>query len=170
MRLFFIIFAIFLSTISNAEVLVGPISGVRESRGVFTWGDDVNDLFQQWSRATYSTSGYVYGSDYHYTSNADVYACGEYVNPSTVSDASVFNYSQVAVRWYEGSTVFFRGVNGYYGAWLVEDVYSLPDDNGDQVTYLDGVWFFQDDGSPDFSSSPIPLEAESFGSIKALFR
>ena len=170
MRIFLFFFAIFLSTISNAEVLVGPISGLRESRGTFSWGDGENDLTQQWSRATRYTSGYVYGSDYHYTSNADVYACGEYVNPSSVSDASVFEYSTIGVWWYEGTTVFFRGVNGYYGAWLVEDVYSIPDENGNEITYLDGVWFFQDDGSPDFSTSPVALEAKSFGSIKALFR
>ncbi len=77
-------------------------------------------------------------------------------DPTTISDATLFSYDTQFTRGFngtsEGGTVFFRGLNGYYGAWRIDDIY--PDDfdpiPGIGDAYLDGQWYFQDDGTGSF--------------------
>jgi len=38
-------------------VLTGPIDRIRESRGIFVWGESLNQLCQQWSVARFDQSG-----------------------------------------------------------------------------------------------------------------
>ncbi len=142
-----------------ATVLTGPINNLAEGAGL-SWGDGTNNLYANWStRKTSGGDGWFYGSSYSY--NADVYVYPNLTDPTTVSDASGFSYVTGYVMAEEGDTVFFRGLNGYYGAWRIDDI--IPGDPPPVAapwTYLYGQWYFQDDGSANFgSSTPVPEPA-----------
>jgi len=134
-----------------ATVLTGPITALPESGGMFWWGDGINDLGHEWSVGYEEYSGWFYGSD-HPWSTADVYVYAGLTDPTTISNATVFSYSSDVLWAEEGDTVFFRGTNGYYGAWRIDDIY--PGEPGGPLAYLDGQWYFQDDGSGDFTPEP----------------
>ena len=71
-----------------------------------------------------------------------------------ISDATVFSYvTDAAVTAQEGDTVFFRGTNGYYGAWRLDEFYPSADGSF-PYSFLDGQWYFQDDGSGSFVPEP----------------
>ena len=140
----------------QAAVLTGDIVDLRESSGPYSWGDGSNNLFQEWSVAG-SSAGWFYGSNYSST-NTDVYVSYGLADPLSVSDASVFAYGSSYAYAREGDTVFFRGTNGYYGAWSITAIDS-PGGSLSYNTWLSGTWYFQTDGSGDFSSSssaPVP--------------
>jgi hypothetical protein len=60
----------------------------------------------------------------------------------------------------EGDTVFFRGLNGYYGAWRIDDIIPGNPPHMYPYTYLYAQWYFQDDRSANFcSSTPVPEPA-----------
>jgi hypothetical protein len=82
---------------------------------------------------------------------------------TTVSDASVFSYTAQSVQFTEGDYVFFRGTNGYYGAWRIDDVY--PSGLSFPEAYLDGQWYFQDDGSASFVPEPATLLLFGLGAV-----
>lgn len=52
--------------------------------------------------------------------------------------------------------MFFRGGNGYYGAWYIEKI------DGQLGAILSGTWYFKFDGGGDFTravgDSDIPIE------------
>ncbi len=141
---------------AKSLVLTGPIIDLPESRCIFSWGDGIHNLEHEWSLRAYYNSGWFYGSDYSW-SNADVYVYSGLSDITTIADASVFPYVKShAVAAYEGDYVFFRGVNGYYGAWRIDDVYpsSAP---GVPYAYLNGQWYFQDDGTACFIPEPATI-------------
>ena len=142
----------------HSTVLTGPLQDVPESIGTFSWGDGLHNLFQQWSVMAADYAGWVYGTSYTYTSNADVYVASDMTDPTTVADASSFTYTDTYQYMEEGDTVFFRGANGYYGAWSVADIYPSASDAywPPPRAYLNGTWYFQSDGSGNFSSVPEP--------------
>jgi hypothetical protein len=153
---------------ASAALWTGDLQGVQGSQGAFYWGDGVNDLFQEWSVNRSDCCGWFYGSSYMMSSNADVYVFEGLADPTTVTDASVFSYHDSSSRTYpgpygeswaawaqEGDTVFFRGLNGNYGAWYIEDIYYDASNPMDYAA-LDGKWYFLDDGSADFSVVPLP--------------
>ena len=151
---------------ANATLLTGTINDLPESSGLYYWGDGINDLFQDWSTNTVlpEGSGKHYGwfyASYANWSNADVSVYSGLTDPTTVTDASIFTYvTTTAILGGEGDTVFFRGINGYYGAWRIDDIYLNPAGNVFPYTFLTGQWYFQDDGTGDFSdSAPIPEPA-----------
>src|SRR5687768_9902009 len=130
--------------------IINEPSGVAE----FTWGDGVHDLFQQWSVAEFNRAGWAYGSNYMYTSNADVANAGS-VPVHTIADAAAYNYTSSTRHFEEGDVVLFRGRNGYWGAWKIIDVrsQSLPGPPYDR-SFLDATWYFQTDGSASFVPEP----------------
>jgi hypothetical protein len=134
-----------------AGVIMGELKAVPESRVDYSWGDGQHNLIQQWSAANNSTSGYVYGTNYSW-SNADVYNAGR-INPLSVTNAAAFAYTKGSVFFTEGDALFFRGANGYYGAWLTQNVY--PTGSGSTPSaYLDAGWYFQSDGTSSFVPEP----------------
>jgi len=145
-----------------ATVLTGSITNWQESPSTpYYWGDGVNDLYSFWSTASQSGgNGWFYGSSYSGSSNADVYVYPNLTDPTTVNDASVFLYSTGYVYAEEGDTVFFRGLNGYYGVWRIDDIIPGDPPNVFPYTYLYGQWYFQDDRSANFGNlAPIPEPA-----------
>jgi hypothetical protein len=152
-----VVITIVYSSNTKGDLLTGSIDGLVESNAYFYWGDGINDLYQVWSVSGPDSSGWFYGSSYPW-SNADVYVYSGLSDISLVTDASVFDYhdsssllsGNFAVKAYEGDTVFFKGTNGYYGAWYIEDIY--PDSTvNDRDAALNGQWYFIDDGTSDFS-------------------
>jgi hypothetical protein len=99
-------------------VLAGQFNQIPESRGIFVWGDSSNLLCQQWSGATFNQSGWFYGSSFS-TSTADVYVLAAPNDPLAVVAAENFAYTRDAVQASVGDTVFFRGRNGFFGAWTI---------------------------------------------------
>jgi hypothetical protein len=135
-------------------VLEGEIFEIPESRGLWSWGNSDNRLCQQWSSRT-RDSGHFYGTFYPW-SNADVFVLQAPSDPLEVIAAENFSYSQDFVVAYEGDTVFFRGRNGFFGAWTVEEIdplgQSAPRDK------LSGRWYFKAGGGGDFTSTVMPSE------------
>jgi hypothetical protein len=134
--------------VSHAAVLTGPLQRVPESFGDYSWGDGQHNLRQEYSAHDENRSGWFYGSSTPWFSNADVFNAGP-IHPLTVADASAFPYLREAIVGSEGDTIFFRGTNSYYGAWVLEH---FTAGNPDVVphSYLDGRWYFQSDGTARF--------------------
>jgi hypothetical protein len=151
----------------GATVLTGPIVDLPEATVTFYWGDGAHDLYQQWSVAN-KTSGWFYGSTYVGTSNADVYTYSGLTDPTMVTNAESFTYNDSAVMASEGDCVFFRGTNGFYGAWRIDTIDPLP---GQVPPYaeLNGQWYFQDNGTGNFSQA-TPVQGATWGAIKALLK
>jgi len=78
--------------------------------------------------------------------NWKVYAYPGLTDVNSITDATVFSYTSGVVNASEGDTVFYRGVNGYYGAWRIDDIHDYK---------LDGHWYFQDDQTGNFQTSFI---------------
>lgn len=140
----------------NASViLTGPIEGMIEAEGIWVWGSANNKLCQQWSVARYDQSGWFYGTS-NIWSSADVYVLKAPQSPLSVTAAENFQYERTAVEAFEGDTVFFRGRNGYYGAWYIEKI------DGRLGAILSGTWYFKFDGGGDFTRTvgdgDIPME------------
>jgi len=139
----------------HASLWTGPVQDLPESSGLYSWGDGKNNLHQEWS--VHNLAGgdaWFYGSSYSW-SNVDVYVYEGLSEPSVITDATAFHYTNAVVLAGEGDTVFFRSANGYYGAWRIEDICSAAGDFPGM--HLEGLWYFQDDGTGNFAiHSPIP--------------
>ena len=150
------------SGVIHAGLITGQINSLQGTIDTFYWGDGINDLHQGWSVNNSSYSGWFYGSAYS-TSNVDVYIYHDFSEPTLITDASAFSYhdsysqtypSPYGPSWagwaHEGDTVFFKGTNGFYGAWYIEDIYYDPTNSVDYAA-LNGTWYFLDDGTANFS-------------------
>ncbi len=124
-------------------VLYGPISDIPESRSNWIWGDSVNWLCQQWSSRT-ADSGWFYGTSFPW-SNSDVFVLESPSDPLAVVAAENFAYTTDSVFASEGDTVFFRGRNGFFGAWTIGQI----DDPTQKL--LSGTWYFKAGGSGNFT-------------------
>ena len=131
-----------------SAVFTGQLAQVPDSRGILIWGDSLNKLCQQWSVASYDASGWFYGSDYT-TSSADVYVLAAPQKPLAVVAAENLDYTAGVVHAQEGDTVFFRGRNGFFGAWTIREI------EGGQEAVLSGDWYFKAGGGGDFTGTPV---------------
>jgi len=125
-------------------VLTGQIDEIPESRGIFVWGDSINKLCQQWSVAVFDQSGWFYGTS-NPTSSADVYVLFAPDDPLSVVAAENFEYTAGIAQAAEGDTVFFRGRNGFFGAWTINEI------EGENDAVLSGDWYFKAGGGGDFT-------------------
>ncbi len=132
----------------NSSTTMGIISGslvdIPESRGAWVWGDSQNTLCQQWSLSRPDIAGWFYGTNY-VTSSADVFVLKAPADPLSIVAAEHFSYTSDTVEAFEGDTVFFRGRNGYFGAWQISDIKVA------QRATLSGTWYFKSDGGGDFT-------------------
>ena len=131
-------------------VLSGSLDNIPESRGDWIWGLNPNYLCQQWSIFQFDQSGWFYGSSYPWSS-ADVFVLEWPADPLEVIAAENFDYTADSVSAAIGDTVFFRGRNGFYGAWLIEDIVG-----GNATAVLSGTWYFKSGGGGDFSRGTMP--------------
>jgi hypothetical protein len=158
-----------ISTNSYASLISGNLNSLPESQGAFSWGDGVNNLHQEWSIAVFNHSGWFYGSDSS-ESNADVFVYKGLTDISLAGDASLFNYQIAgAVAAAEGDTVFFRGVNQFYGAWKIDSIDGFNGFGNYPYGYLSGTWYFLEDGKSNFSTSEVSEPSLIYLSIFILF-
>jgi len=66
-------------------------------------------------------------------------------NPLSVVAAENFNYTTGTLPAKAGDTVFFRGRNGFFGAWSIENI------EGREGGNLSGTWYFIAGGGGDFT-------------------
>ena len=138
-----------------ASLYTGPINAIPESV-YFAWGDGTNFLGTQFSASSVGY-GWFYGTGNLET--VDFFISPGLTDPTSINDVSVFIYSTSPALAHEGDTVFFRGTNGYYGAWRIDDIYANPAytlGSSLPASFLQGQWYFQSDGTGNFSSVPIP--------------
>ena len=128
-----------------SAVLAGQLDQVPDSYGILVWGAFPNELCQQWSVAGYDWSGWFYGSDKP-SSSADVYVLTAPQDPLEVVAAENFDYTADSVFAQEGDTVFFRGRNGFFGAWTIREI------EGGSNAVLSGDWYFKAGGGGDFTA------------------
>ena len=125
-------------------IISGSLVDIPESRGNWIWGDSLNSLCQQWSVARFEISGFFYGTNFPWSS-ADVFVLKAPVDPLTIIAAENFSYTNDSVEAFEGDTVFFRGRNGFFGAWQISDI------EGAVGATLSGTWYFKSGGGGDFT-------------------
>lgn len=131
---------------AGSGVLAGEIVPVIESVGIFVWGESGNQLCHQWSVARQSESGWFYGTNYPWSS-ADVYVLPAPNDPLSVIAAENFEFTKGSVEAFVGDTVFFRGRNGFFGAWSIEAI------EGREDAVLSGTWYFRAGGGGNFTSA-----------------
>ncbi|HNX90937.1 MAG TPA: PEP-CTERM sorting domain-containing protein [Candidatus Omnitrophota bacterium] len=181
---FFVIAILFLliliSPKADAEVLSGQLDQVCESSSII-FGDGINDVNTIWG--SYWTvpdgQGYFYGSSYKplFGNNADLYFVSGVMDPGAVSGIDGFTYDSGGTNAYEDGVLFLKTQNGYYGAIAITAIDSVAGARGTPYAKLSGTWYFQTDGSANFSAAnsttPEPASMALFGlggAVIAAFR
>jgi hypothetical protein len=163
------------SSSAYAAVISGAITDWVESGPVQTIGDGINHVTLGWSYAT-PDRGYFYGSSW--TGDSDVAYAAGVTDITQITDASLYSFTNASIGPYcdadcdpdgVGEFIVWRNISsGYYGVLRLDDMYPDPVDPIYYNTLLSGTWWFQTDGTADFSSSippiPIPPALWLFGS------
>jgi hypothetical protein len=155
--------SLLIASSAQAGPITGTIPGWYES-STYTFGDGVHDLTIVWStRDDSGGDGWFCGMNCG-EQNVNAYLYKSFTNPASISDASLFTYLPDNFWAAEGDTIFYKSLAGYYGALVIADIYTNPDyhpyDPLDPTpwpwaphTILVGTWYFQSDGSGDFTGS-----------------
>ena len=140
--------------------------GYPDSQVTLSWGDGTHNLSSQWRYDDSLSTGYGYpigrffgtanaGCTSPSSCTADVSYHQTVSNMSAV-DASTYSYSTNnnwggVDPWSAKQTMFYRGTNGYYGAWYLNSMgYTLHGTSKDGRLY--GTWYFQANGGPYFDA------------------
>ena len=151
---------------SHATLLTGNISNWPESGPLQVIGDGTNSVSMFWSINTFDL-GFFYGSGF--TGDSDVAHAVGVTDISQISDASLFNYVSGGIGPFcdadcdpagVGEFMVWRNINsGHYGVLRVDNIIG----GGFNAT-LDGTWWFQPDGTGNFSGTvPEPATLTLFG-------
>jgi len=171
------------STPISAQILTGSITNYEESAPLpnLTFGDGSHSVTLWWSVANPNSSGYFYA-----TSDTAVALATNVSSLSQIEDASIFAFaaglpnayyvgpvSDVGVTGGLNSFVVLRNTqNGYYGVARVDDIfkYQVPINHGTYSSYsgLNATWWFQSNGSSDFSVIPEPSATAVFLALTLL--
>jgi hypothetical protein len=130
------------------SVFTGQFGAITESVGIFVWGDNPNHLCQQWSIAKNDQSGWFYGTNFPWSS-ADVYVLPAPNDPLAIVAAENLAFTQGTLEAFEGDTVFFRGRNGFFGAWTIEEIAGRED------ALISGTWYFKSGGGGNFTGDVV---------------
>jgi len=147
------------------QVISGTLDGVYASTSPsyapVAFGDGTNNLYVVWIILDEDTARF-YGTHIPAgaNGNVDVYSVADMTDPTTVDNGDMLQYTDGMWSTNEGSTAFFRGTNGYYGAWAITDI---VDDR------LYGTWYFVTDGTGDFTGTLVANTETTWGDIKGLF-
>ena len=136
----------------SPPIIYGSFSDLPVSGSGWIWGDGINAICQQWHVAIFDQAAWFYGTDWPWTT-ADVYLLKEPADPLSVNVAENFPYVKDRFIAYEGDTVFFRGRNGYFGAWSIDEI-----SGGQANPVMNGTWYFKRDGGGDFTQETGPAE------------
>ncbi len=147
---------------SSAQVSDTVISGTIENwpeggpENLMTIGDGVNHVTMDWSVNRASSRGWFYGRGS--THDSDVAYAPGISSISELTNAESLNFTGSSIGPYcdascasntVGDFIVWRNIHtGYYGALRIDDIYpaSLP--------LLKGTWWFQTNGSDNFSNIP----------------
>ena len=132
-----------------------------DAQVTWNWGDGIHDLKAQWQyNAALSTSyGHPVGKFFG-TSNANCTA--DPADQQAVSNMSAIDVSAYAFAngyktgeynypWLAKQTIFWKGTNGYYGAWRIDGI-AATYVNPNYYGRLNVTWYFQINGSPYFDA------------------
>lgn len=138
------------------KVVSGRLEGISEDIAAYIWGDGVNGLCQGWSMP-----GWFYGTDSPYSS-ADVTVL-IYPELRELRNAESLDYESDHIFARPGDTVVFRGRNGFFGAWKIDEV--------SEDRKLFGTWYFRSGGGGDFTADlvevdqPMPARAPNCNNV-----
>lgn len=176
-----------LSTAAHAEVISGSMTGVglndfNFNAGVF--GDGINSVefiaqFASWSQAQMTGSMWFYGSEFNYDdgslAKSEVAFVPGVLDISQITDASVYTYTVDATATHvavtggasifgsEQGLVLLRNLaTGHYGAVRLDGMTVAGGGFVFDAESIDVTWWFQTDGTGDFSSVPTPASAALF--------
>lgn len=149
----------------HATIISETISDWAEFATRLTIGDGTNSVQTIWSQNTWD-KGYFYGSVF---GNSDVaYATG-ITDVLQITDASIFDFESHSVGPLcdadcnpsgVGDFIAMRNIDtGHYGVLRVDDIAGIFPGGT-----LDATWWFQTDGTSDFSVVSIPSTAWLFSS------
>jgi hypothetical protein len=99
-----------------------------------------------WSIAAWGRSAWFYGGKYPW-STVDVFVLDSTVDPLSINAAENFDYTNDSVLAKLGDTVFFKGRNGYFGAWTITSI----DGAAGETATMSGTWYFRPGGGGDFT-------------------
>jgi hypothetical protein len=159
---------------SVASIISSSITDWETASTVQSVGDGTNHVSLYWTIADGSRGlGWVYGS--LYTGDSDVaYATGV-TDISQITDASVYSFTDYYAGPYCDADCDMDGVGdflvwrntatGFFGVLRIDDIYFAdPDNPVNNATMLNGTWWFQTDGTGNFSAAPVPAALLLFGS------
>ena len=161
MRKYLAILLLALPFSANADVITGTISDWPESGPNETFGDGMNSVTMFWSINTFDL-GFFYGSGF--TDDSDVAIALGITDVTQIVDASLLTYTSSFVGPVcdadcdplgVGTFLVYNNINtGHYGVFRVDDIV-VPDGDFFSAT-VNGTWWFQTDGTGDFSSFSVP--------------
>lgn len=147
------ILALLGSATANATVVSGAVSNWAESGEVEQFGDGLNYVTAWWSWGG-SNTGYFYGSGGYGTGHiSDVAYAAGVTDVTQITDAGSLTFTRDSIGKYgPGAFIVFRNVfSNYYGVLRVDNIstaYPWP---------LNGTWWFQTNGTGDFSGRGTPV-------------
>ncbi len=115
-------------------------------------GDGTNYVEASWS--SYNPSaGYFYGSGGaygYYHTNTDVYRAYSVTDINQITDASVYTFNPNSIVAAVNNFVVFRNTQtDFYGVLRIDSI----TDHGSDPPTLNGTWWFQTDGTGNFSAN-----------------
>lgn len=149
---------------ANADIITGTINDWPEAGPVETIGDGFNSVSMFWSINT-QDRGFFYGSGF--TGDSDVTIAAGVTDVTEIVDASIYAYTSSFVgpvcdadcdAFGVGTFLIWNNIGtGFYGVLRVDDIF-VPGGNDFFNATLDATWWFQTDGTGDFSSfvAPVP--------------
>jgi hypothetical protein len=162
---------VLLNTAASGEIFTGSIIDYQESAPppALTFGDGLHTVTLWWSVNQLDRSGYFYmGLDTQVALATGVSSINQ------ISDASLFSFTTgYPGPYYVGPVydvpvtgglnsfvVLHNQTEGFYGVVRVDDIfqYATPINHGTYSSYsgLNATWWFQSDGSGNFSVVPEP--------------
>lgn len=165
-----------LAPIGGAAILSGTISDWNESAEVRAIGDGTNHVSFWWSiNSLEPQRGWFYGSVF--TGDSDVAWAQGATDISDITDAESFNFTSTHVD--KGITlgtgtfgndvgdflVFRNNATHHYGVFRPDSIYRVNPNNPEIGfnTALTGTWWFQTDGTGNFSAVPEPATLAGLG-------
>lgn len=149
---------------AQADVISGQIDQLPDSQ-ITGFGDGTNDIRFFWS-IRYYNEGYCYGSanePWWPTVNAELAIATGVTDITQITDASLYLYTDENVLIHDaiynpngiGDFVICHNVNsGHYGVMRIDYINCI--DPMLPLAEMDCTWWFQTDGTCNFSSAPEP--------------
>lgn len=171
--LFAVLGVLLMASSAQATVITGNINnwGYYADAPLLPWlsvGDGTNHVIFSWSLGVAPT-GFFYGSSFHgdFPYESDVAFATGVTNIFQIADASIFSFTDGSIGPNGvGDFIVARNIStGHYGVIRIDNIqdtsWSIPDPSGGEIIYyegnLNGTWWFQTDGTGDFSSvSSVP--------------